>query len=54
MSLSSIDIRYFKIAVGQENIGKESLVDITARCPVCGDSSKKRNSKRLHMYSKGE
>ena len=52
MSLSNLDIRYFKMSVGQENIGKETLVDITARCPICGDSSKKKNMKRLHMYSK--
>ena len=52
MSLSNIEIRYFKLAVGQESIGKETLVDITARCPVCGDSQKNKRSKRLHMYSK--
>ena len=50
--LSNIEIRYFKMAVGQENIGKESQVDIVARCPVCGDSQKNKRSKRLHMYSK--
>jgi hypothetical protein len=51
MSLSNTDIRYFKLAVG-ENIGKETDVDISARCPVCGDSSKK-SKKRLHLYNKG-
>ena len=50
--LSQLEIKYFKTAVGQENIGKESLVDITARCPVCGDSQKNKRSKRLHLYSK--
>lgn len=52
MSLSTIDVRYFKLAVGQENIGKENSVDIVARCPVCGDSQKNKNSKRLHLYIK--
>lgn len=52
MSLSNIDIRYFKLAVGQENIGKENSVDIVARCPVCGDSQKNKRSKRLHLYIK--
>jgi len=52
MSLSNIEIRYFKMAVGQENIGKETQVDIVARCPICGDSQKNKRSKRLHMYSK--
>lgn len=52
MSLSHLDIRYFKLSVGQENIGKETSVDIVARCPICGDSQKKKNSKRLHLYVK--
>ena len=52
MSLSNLDIKYFKISVGQENIGKESSVDIVARCPICGDSQKNKRSKRLHLYIK--
>ena len=51
--LDRIDVKYFKLAVGQDKIGNETEVDIAARCPVCGDSSKKRNSKRLHLYNKG-
>lgn len=47
MSLASIDVRYFKLAVGQENIGKENSVDIVARCPICGDSQKNKRSKRI-------
>jgi hypothetical protein len=52
LSLSNLDIKYFKISVGQENIGKESSVDIVARCPICGDSQKNKRSKRLHLYIK--
>jgi hypothetical protein len=52
VSISSIDKKYFKLAVGLERIGKQSDVDISARCPVCGDSSTKKGSKRLHMYNK--
>jgi hypothetical protein len=52
MSLSPIDIRYFKMAVGSQNIGKESSSDIVARCPICGDSQKNKNTKRLHLYNK--
>jgi len=47
--LDETDKKYFKLAV--QNIGKESNVDISAKCPVCGDSSSK-NSKRLHLYVK--
>lgn len=50
--MNLIDVKYFKIAVGQANIGKESATDIVARCPVCGDSQKNKRSKRLHLYEK--
>lgn len=41
------------MAVGIDNIGKETTVDIAARCPVCGDSKKNKRMKRLHLYNKG-
>jgi hypothetical protein len=52
VSISSIDKKYFKLAVGLDRIGKQTDVDISARCPICGDSSTKKSSKRLHIYSK--
>lgn len=52
MALSRIDIKYFKMAVGTERLGKETDHDIAARCPVCGDSHISKNKKRLHLYSK--
>lgn len=52
MSISSTDLKYFKIAVGHANIGKEHSNDVVARCPVCGDSQKNKNTKRLHIYNK--
>ena len=51
--LDRIDIKYFKLAVGLDSIGKETDVDISARCPICGDSRKNKKSKRLHLYNKG-
>lgn len=42
------------MAVGTDRIGKETDVDIAARCPVCGDSRTKKNSKRLHLYIKNQ
>ena len=51
--LDRLDVKYFKLAVGLDNIGKETDVDISARCPVCGDSRKNKHSKRLHLYTKG-
>ena len=50
--LNRLDVKYFKLAVGLDSIGKESEVDITARCPVCGDSRSHKNKKRLHLYIK--
>lgn len=52
MSISNTDLRYFKIAVGHANIGKEHSNDVVARCPICGDSAKNKNMKRLHIYHK--
>jgi hypothetical protein len=51
--LNRTDIKYFKLAVGESNIGKSTSVDISARCPICGDS-KRGNKYRLHLYNKGE
>lgn len=50
--LNRIDVKYFKLAVGLDAIGKETSVDISARCPVCGDSRSHKNKKRLHLYIK--
>ena len=53
MSLNRLSIKFFKLAVGIDRIGKETDVDISARCPVCGDSQKNKRTKRLHLYNKG-
>lgn len=50
--LNRIDVKYFKLAVGLDAVGKETSVDISARCPVCGDSRSHKNKKRLHLYIK--
>ena len=50
--ISQVDKKYFKLAVGTENIGRETDVDIPARCPVCGDSRTHKRKKRLHLYTK--
>ena len=51
--LDRIDIKYFKMAVGDVNI-RETDSDIAVSCPVCGDSRINRNSRRLHLYKKGD
>lgn len=49
--LDLVDKKYFKLAIGN-NIGRETDVDISAKCPICGDSKIHANEKRLHLYSK--
>lgn len=50
--LDRLSIKYFKMAIGHDALGKETDMDISARCPICGDSQRKKNSKRLHLYTK--
>ena len=49
--LNPLNIKFFKMCC--HDIGKETLIDISARCPVCGDSKKNKSIKRLHLYHKG-
>lgn len=52
--LKHVDIKYFKMAVGLDRIGKQTDVDISARCPSCSSAEKWKHSRRLHIYNKGE
>lgn len=49
--LNPKSIKYFKMAINSSNY-KETPSDIACKCPICGDSKKKQNSKRLHLYTK--
>jgi hypothetical protein len=51
--LNHKSIKYFKQAVNATSY-KETNLDIACKCPICGDSTKKNNSKRLHLYKKGD
>ena len=50
--ISTINKRFFLLAVDGAKVGKSNSVDIAVRCPVCGDSHKNKNSTRLHLYHK--
>ena len=50
--MDPIDIRFFKMAVGGDRIRQETPTDITARCPICGDSKYSKSKARLHLYEK--
>ena len=49
-TLDHINVKYFKYAC--DEIGKETPVDIAAKCIICGDSHKDKRQKRLHLYTK--
>lgn len=50
--IDKINRKYFLMAVSGTKIGKDGLNDITVRCPICGDSTIKKHSTRLHLYNK--
>lgn len=50
--LKSIDKKFFFMAVGKNDIGKESDVDIAVRCPVCSSDMRWKHTRRLHLYEK--
>lgn len=50
--MNPVDIRYFKLAVGESRIKHSSQNDIQARCPICGDSKYSKSKARLHLYEK--
>jgi hypothetical protein len=50
--LEQIDVKYFKLAVGLDSIGKVTDVDISARCPICSSDDRWKRSRRLHLYTK--
>lgn len=52
MSLSRIDVKFFKMAVSTSYIKRETDVDIAARCPVCSSDERWKHSSRLHLYTK--
>ncbi len=49
-SIDPIDKKYFRYAVSE--VGKDTEVDIQARCTICGDSETDGKQKRLHLYVK--
>lgn len=50
MRLDPVDVKYFKLAVGESAIKHSSDTDIQCRCPICGDSKKSKSKARLHLY----
>ena len=49
--LDPLSIRFFKQATMASDY-RETPIDVSCHCPICGDS-KNKNIKRLHLYEKG-
>lgn len=52
MSLNYINVKYFELALPSSDLGIHKDSDYSAKCDICGDSSKNKNAKRLHLYTK--
>lgn len=50
--LDRTNVKFFKMALSDAYIKHENDVDITVRCPICGDSQKNKRMARLHLYHK--
>jgi DNA primase len=50
--LDYINVKYWELCHDKSNLGYQRDNDYVAKCDVCGDSSKKKNEKRLHLYKK--
>jgi len=50
--LDSVNVKFFKMIVPAGSIGSETDLDITCRCCICGDSTRDKRKKRLHLFTK--
>lgn len=50
--LDYINIKYWELCHTKSDLGYQRDDDYSAKCDVCGDSSKNKNNKRLHLYKK--
>jgi len=49
--LEDINVKYWELA-NAGNLGHHSNRDYSAKCPICGDSQKKKKLKRCHLFTK--
>jgi len=52
--LEDIDVKYWELLFTSDELGKKNDMDYAARCPICGDSKKRKNLKRCHLYTKND
>lgn len=50
--LDEIDVKYWELYFSANDLGHKGTMDYAARCPICGDSQKKKKLKRCHLYTK--
>lgn len=51
-TLEQTNVKYWELLFTPSELGHKSLRDYSAKCPVCGDSKKKKNLKRCHLFTK--
>ena len=51
-TLEYINIKYWEMIFSSSELGHKSQMDYSAKCPICGDSRKKKNLKRCHLFTK--
>lgn len=51
-TLEQINVKYWELLFNNNELGHKSNRDYAAKCPVCGDSKKKKNLKRCHLFTK--
>lgn len=51
-TLEQTNIKYWELLFSHNELGHKSNRDYSARCPVCGDSKKKKGLKRCHLFTK--
>lgn len=51
-TLNDINVKYFELAIPAGNRGIRRSQDYSAKCPICGDSKRNKQSKRFHLYTK--
>ena len=51
-NLEYINVKYWELMFSSKDLGHKSNKDYSARCPICGDSSKNKRLKRCHLFTK--
>lgn len=51
-TLEPINVKYWELLFSASELGHKGGLDYSSKCPICGDSKKKKNLKRCHLFTK--